>query len=246
MSLLILLLTPQAELPSYLAFLGRVSPEKRPDLAIAIARRCGIPLKIAAKVDRADAAYFDQTIRPMLGHAGVEFIGEIGDAEKLQLLERGSWLADADRLAGTLRSRHDRSHGLRNAQFIAFDRGSVSEIIEDSVTGFVVKDMAEFIRAVDLLPRLSRALIRSRFEERFTADRMARDYLQLYRKAMDAPSRAALWRYRRQPSGKRRFGKKMAKRNQPATGHVQGGRWLRFQEWPPLRRAFRREPGRTA
>ncbi len=215
------LLTPQAELPSYLAFLGRVSPEKRPDLAIAIARRCGIPLKIAAKVDRADAAYFDQTIRPMLGHAGVEFIGEIGDAEK------SSFLSGA--LGLLMPIDWPEPFGLVMIEamacgtpVIAFDRGSVSEIIEDSVTGFVVKDMAEFIRAVDLLPRLSRALIRSRFEERFTADRMARDYLQLYRKAMDAPSRAALWRYRRQPSGKRRFGKKIAQEISPRPAMCRG------------------------
>ena len=216
------LLTPQGERPTYLAFLGRASPEKGLDLAIAIALKCGIPLKIAAKVDSVDRAYFNRTIRPMLGQEGVEFIGEIGDAEKsnflsgaLGLLMPIDWpepfgLVMIEAMAcGT--------------PVIAFDRGSVSEIIENGLTGFVVKDMAAFIQAVRQLERLPRAAIRRRFEERFVADRMARDYLQLYRKAMDAYSRPGLWKYRRQLSGKRGPGKRNGKMQPPAAPGISEG-----------------------
>lgn len=216
------LLTPQGERPAYLAFLGRASPEKGLDLAITIARRCGIPLKIAAKVDNADSAYFNKTIRPMLGQDGVEFIGEIGDAEKsnflsgaLGLLMPIDWpepfgLVMIEAMAcGT--------------PVIAFDRGSASEIIEDGLTGFVVKDMATFIHAVHLLARLPRAVIRRRFEERFVADRMARNYLQLYRKAMDTRSRPG--KDKRQLSGKRGPGKRNGQKIHPPTapGMSEGG-----------------------
>ena len=214
------LLTPQGVRPAYLAFLGRASPEKGLDHAIAIARRCGIPLKIAAKVDTYDSAYFNETIRPVLGQDGVEFIGEIGDAEKsnflsgaLGLLMPIDWpepfgLVMIEAMAcGT--------------PVIAFDRGAASEVIEDGLTGFIAKDMAEFIHAVPLLGRLSRAVIRRRFEERFIADRMAKDYLRLYRKAMDAHSRPGHWKYRRQLSGKRGPGKKIPPPTAP--GISEGG-----------------------
>ena len=213
------LLTPQGECPTYLAFLGRASPEKGLDLAIAIALKCGIPLKIAAKVDSVDSAYFNETIRPMLGQDGVEFIGEIGDAEKsnflsgaLGLLMPIDWpepfgLVMIEAMAcGT--------------PVIAFDRGSAPEIIEDGVTGFVVKDMAAFIHAVHLLARLPRAVIRRRFEERFVADRMARDYLQLYRKAMDAHSRPGLLKIQAPVVRQTRPRQEKRAENTPANGTV--------------------------
>ncbi len=175
------LLTPQEGAKrEYLAFLGRIAPEKGPDRAIRIARACGIPLKIAAKVDKADQLYFDTTIRPMLGGVGVELIGEISDRDKpgflsgaVALLMPIDWpepfgLAMIEAMAcGT--------------PVIAFNRGSVPEIVDDNRTGFIVEDEMGAIAAVSRLSRLPRERVRSRFEARFTARRMAEDYLSIYR-----------------------------------------------------------------
>jgi glycosyltransferase involved in cell wall biosynthesis len=175
------LLTPLPDVtPSYLAFIGRICPEKRPDLAIQIARAAGIPLKIAAKVDRADQDYFDTLIRPMLEGPGVEMIGEINEAQKpaffagaLALLMPIDWpepfgLVMIESMAC-------------GAPVIAFNRGSVPEVVEDGLTGFIVEDPVGAIGAVGRLHTLSRAKVRRRFEERFTARRMATDYLAAYR-----------------------------------------------------------------
>jgi glycosyltransferase involved in cell wall biosynthesis len=175
------LLTPvPGTTPSYLAFLGRICPEKRPDLAISIARKCGIPLKIAAKVDRADQEYFDTVIRPLLGGPGVEMIGEIGEAEKPAFLSGAHALLmpiDWPEPFG-LAMIESMACG---APVIAFNRGSVPEVVDDGVTGFVVEDEVGAIGAVERLDTLSRARVRARFEERFTARRMATDYLAAYR-----------------------------------------------------------------
>jgi glycosyltransferase involved in cell wall biosynthesis len=173
------LLTPQPGKQDYLAFLGRIAPEKRPDRAIRIARAAGIPLKIAAKVDRADSEYFENMIKPMLAGGGVEMIGEIGDREKpdflsgaLGLLMPIDWpepfgLVMIEAMAcGT--------------PVIAFNRGSVPEIIEDGLTGFIVEDETSAVARVGKLASLSRTRVRRRFEERFTARRMAEDYLRTY------------------------------------------------------------------
>jgi glycosyltransferase involved in cell wall biosynthesis len=175
------LLTPQPVRPSYLAFLGRIAPEKRPDRAIAIARRAGIPLKIAAKVDRVDQEYFDTLIRPLLDGPGVEMIGEIGDAEKPAFLSGA--------MALLLPIDWPEPFGLVMIEAmacgtptIAFPAGSVPEIIESGVSGFIVKDEAAAVAAIDRLDTLSRAGVRSRFEARFTAQRMAEDYVALYRR----------------------------------------------------------------
>mgnify|MGYP005813324979 CR=1 FL=1 len=174
--------TPRSCPQSYLAFLGRISPEKRPDLAIAVARRCGIPLKIAAKVDKVDAGYFEKIIRPLLG-PGVEFIGEIDDARKASFLSGALGLLmpiDWPEPFGLVMIEAMAC----GTPVVAFDRGSASEIVEDGLTGFVARNMAEFVHAAGLLGRLSRAAIRRRFEERFTADRMAAGYLRLYREIL--------------------------------------------------------------
>ncbi len=178
------LLKPQPVQPSYLAFLGRISPEKRTDRAINIAQRCGIPLKIAAKVDRADADYFDEAIRPLLSTPGVDFIGEIGDAQKPQFLSGAMALLvpiDWPEPFGLVMIEAMAC----GTPVIAFNRGSVPEIIEDGVTGFIVEDETSAAGAVRKIGSLSREMIRRRFEERFTARRMAEDYIRLYDKHID-------------------------------------------------------------
>jgi glycosyltransferase involved in cell wall biosynthesis len=174
------LLTPQGNPQGYLAFLGRIAPEKCPDRAINIAQACGIPIKLAAKIDVADKVYFDKHVRHLLDQPGVDMIGEIGDRDKpaflsgaIGLLMPIDWpepfgLVMIEAMAcGT--------------PVIAFNRGSVPEIIEDGVTGFIVEDVAGAIAAVQKIHTLDRARVRRRFEERFTARRMAEDYIDVYR-----------------------------------------------------------------
>ncbi len=174
------LLTPRDVTPSYLAFLGRIAPEKRPDRAIRIARAAGIPLKIAAKVDRADQEYFDDIIKPMLSGGGVEMIGEIGDADKSDFLSGAVGLLmpiDWPEPFGLVMIEAIAC----GTPVIAFNRGSVPEIVEDGLTGFIVEDETSAISAVSRLGTLSRQAVRKRFEERFTARRMAEDYLRCFR-----------------------------------------------------------------
>jgi glycosyltransferase involved in cell wall biosynthesis len=180
------LLTPKPGPQDYLAVLGRIAPEKGVDRAIQIATRCGIPLKIAAKVDRADQDYYDQIICPQIkGNPLIDYIGEIGDHEKsaflsgaLALLVPIDWpepfgLVMIESMAcGT--------------PVIAYNRGSVPEIVEDGLTGFIVENETSAVAAVGRLSQLSRAAIRQRFEARFTARRMALDYLAAYRNLTEA------------------------------------------------------------
>jgi glycosyltransferase involved in cell wall biosynthesis len=167
----------------YVAFLGRISPEKRPDRAIEIARALGVPLKIAAKVDDVDADYFRETIAPMLDGPGVEFIGEINEEQK------GRFLRDA--LALLFPIDWPEPFGLVMIEAIAcgtpvlaFRHGSVEEIIDDGVTGRIVDTMAEAVAALPQVLRLDRRRVRRRFEERYSATRMARDYVNVYRKLL--------------------------------------------------------------
>ncbi|HTW26765.1 MAG TPA: glycosyltransferase family 4 protein [Acetobacteraceae bacterium] len=167
--------------PSYLAFLGRIAPEKGPDRAIRIARACGIPLKIAAKVDRVDQQYFDTVVRPMLDGPGVEMIGEISEREKPAFLSGALGLLmpiDWPEPFGLVMIE---AMGC-GVPVIAFNRGSVPEVLEDGLTGFIVEDEVGAIAAVERLDHLSRAKVRARYEERFTARRMAEDYLAVYRR----------------------------------------------------------------
>jgi glycosyltransferase involved in cell wall biosynthesis len=180
------LLTPQAVNPSYLAVLGRIAPEKGVDRAIKIAMRCGIPLKIAAKVDRADQEYYEAVIRPLIvDNPLVEFIGEISDREKPEFLSGA--------IALLLPLDWPEPFGLVMIEsmacgtpVIAYNRGSVPEVIEDGLTGFIVEDETSAVGAVGRLASLSRRAIRERFETRFTARRMALDYLNAYRDLMEA------------------------------------------------------------
>ena len=178
----------------YLAFLGRISPEKRPDRAIAIARRRGKTLKIAAKVDRADQAYFDDKIEPLLHGPGVEFLGEIGDAAKSE------FLGGADALLFPIDWPEPFGLVMIEAMacgtpVIAYECGSVREVVEDGRTGFIVHSEDEAAAAVARLPSLDRAAIRARFEERFSAVAMARNYVALYETLItaDDPQKARLY-----------------------------------------------------
>jgi glycosyltransferase involved in cell wall biosynthesis len=163
----------------YLAFLGRISPEKRPDRAIEIARRAGLRLRIAAKVDHADREYFERDIRPMLGDPLVEFIGEIGDTDKNDFLGNARALLfpiDWPEPFGLVVIESMAC----GTPVIAFACGSVPEVIEDGVTGFVVTDIDAAVRAVGRLVELDRREIRRRFEQRFAVARMASNYLEIY------------------------------------------------------------------
>jgi len=178
------LLTPRPVAPSYLAVLGRIAPEKGIDQAIRIAIRCGIPLKIAAKIDRADQEYYDEIIRPMLEHPLVEYIGEISDREKSDFLSGAIGLL--------VPINWPEPFGLVMIEamacgtpVIAYNRGSVPEIVEDGLTGFIVEDELGAIGAVQRLSEIDRGEVRKRFDERFTARRMAQDYLALYRSLHD-------------------------------------------------------------
>ncbi len=175
------LLTPQMMPRDYLAFLGRLCPEKSPDRAIRIARAAGMKLKIAAKIDRADREYFNTTIRPLIDGDQVEMIGEIGDAEKSAFLSGAK--------AMLLPIDWPEPFGLVMIEAmacgtptIAFPAGSVPEVIDDGLTGFIVKDESAAVAALARLDRLSAPAIRDRFEQRFTARRMAEDYVALYRR----------------------------------------------------------------
>src|ERR1700738_2868594 len=180
------LLTPQPIKPGYLAVLGRIAPEKGVDRAIKIASRCGIPLKIAAKVDRADQDYYDELIRPLIEQNPlVEFIGEIGDPEKSEFLSGAIGLLvpiDWPEPFGLVMIEAMAC----GTPVIAYNRGSVAEIINDGLTGFVVEDETSAVASVGQLPGLNRAAVRKQFEERFTARRMALDYLAAYRSLMEA------------------------------------------------------------
>ena len=165
--------------PAYLAFLGRISPEKRPDRAIAIAKRSGLPLKIAAKVDAADVAYFHEIIEPLLDHPLVEYIGEIGDSEK------SAFLGNAQALLFPIDWPEPFGLVMIEAMacgtpVIAWHCGSVPEIIDHGETGFIVTTEDEAVAALNQLHSIDRHRVREVFEQRFTATVMARNYLRLY------------------------------------------------------------------
>lgn len=166
---------------SYLAYLGRMCPEKRPDHAIEIAKRVGMPLRMAAKVDPVDREYFETRIVPLLDHPLVEYLGEVTDMEKCDLLGNAAavlctydWpepfgIVLIEALAcGT--------------PVLAYRCGSIPEIIEDGVTGFVCDDLEDMVAAIERLPLIQRQRCRDSFTTRFTVERMVQDYLAIYEK----------------------------------------------------------------
>src|SRR5574338_1135596 len=181
-------LVPIGQPDDYLVFVGRMSPEKRADRAIEIARRAGMRLKIGAKVDGADREYFRREIEPLLAQSHVEFVGAVGGAEKQALLSGAramlfpiDWaepfgLVMIEAMAcGT--------------PVIAWPQGSVPEVIADGVNGFIVDSIDDAVEAVGDLDSISRDGVRAAFERRFTAERMARDYLDAYRRLIAAHPR---------------------------------------------------------
>jgi glycosyltransferase involved in cell wall biosynthesis len=163
----------------YLAFVGRISPEKRPDRAIEIARRAGRRLKIAAKVDPADRSYFETSIRHLLDDPLVEFVGEIRDADKSDFFGNARALlfpVDWPEPFGLVMIEAMAA----GTPVIAWPNGSVPEVVEHRRTGFLVDSVDEAVEAVAAAAALSRPGIRAVFEQRFTAERMVRNYLNLY------------------------------------------------------------------
>jgi glycosyltransferase involved in cell wall biosynthesis len=168
-----------AEGGDYLAFIGRISPEKRPDRAIEIAKRAGMPLRIAAKVDHADRAYFEAEIEPLLDDPSITFIGEIGDADKAAFLGGARALLfpiDWPEPFGLVMIEAMAA----GTPTITWPCGSTREVIEHGRSGFVVDSIEEAVAAVEASARMPREGVRAAFEERFTARRMALDYVRLY------------------------------------------------------------------
>ena len=173
----------------YLAFLGRISPEKRPDRAIEIAARTGRELRIAAKVDKVDRDYWREEIEPLVRrHANVRYIGEIGDAEKAEFLGNAAALLFPIDWAEPFGLVMIEAMAC-GTPVIAWNRGSVPEVVDPGVTGFVVDSVEEAVAAVGLIGNLDRRRIRDVFDQRFTAERMARDYVAIYRRLLDGGAR---------------------------------------------------------
>ena len=171
--------------PGYLAFMGRISPEKRPDVAISIARRAGIPLKIAAKVDAVDREYFETRIAPLLDHPLIDYIGEIGDDRKSEFLGNARALLfpiDWPEPFGLVMIEAMAC----GTPVIAWNRGSVPEVIEHGVTGYIVDSEEEAVAAVRNIERIDRPTVRAVFERRFAARTMARSYLDLYARLQES------------------------------------------------------------
>jgi glycosyltransferase involved in cell wall biosynthesis len=176
---------------SYLAFMGRISPEKRVDRAIKIAKRAKMKLKIAAKVDAIDRRYMETEIRPLLDDPLVEFVGEIGEREK------GEFLRNAYALIFPIDWVEPFGLVMIEAMacgtpVVAFRRGSVPEVIDDNVTGFIVESIDGSLRALDKIEHFDRSRCRSVFEKRFSAARMAADYVKIYEGLMKTQGRARL------------------------------------------------------
>jgi glycosyltransferase involved in cell wall biosynthesis len=171
----------------YLAFLGRTSPEKGLDQAIEIAKRVGMPLKIAAKIDRVDVEYFEIAIKPLLDHPLIEFIGEIGSPEK------NAFLGNAAALLFPINWREPFGLVMIEAMacgtpVIAYALGSVPEVVQEGVTGFIVADLEGAVKAAKRIEEIDRRKCRRWFEQHFTAERMAQDYLNIYQKVVRGES----------------------------------------------------------
>jgi glycosyltransferase involved in cell wall biosynthesis len=201
---------------NYLAFLGRISPEKGVERAVAIARAASLPLKIAAKIDRLDEPYFESTIAPLLEPPRVEFVGEIDEVTKEKFL--------GEALALLFPIDWPEPFGLVMIEsmacgtpVIAFDKGAVREIIDEGVTGHVVQSVPDAIEALRRVLAFDRTRVRQRFEERFSASRMAADYVRVYQQLLDRSgrSRRSADRHRRAPMAARAASRQATSRRPP-------------------------------
>jgi glycosyltransferase involved in cell wall biosynthesis len=177
--------------PSYLAFLGRISPEKRLDTAIRIAEQAGMPIKVAAKLDKADRAYYEEVIKPLMSLPHVEYIGEISEAEKTEFLGNAHALLfpiDWPEPFGLVMIEAMAC----GTPVIAFNRGSVPEVIENGVSGFVVEDEISAVAAVKRLHTLPRETVRKAFEARFSSKVMAQNYIASYEELLRQKRRTVL------------------------------------------------------
>jgi len=185
------ILAPGYEPGSYLAFVGRLTREKGPEAAIRIAKAAGKPLLMAAKVPRAESRYYKEHLQPLVDGEQVKLVGELNDAGKADLLKGASALLfpiDWPEPFGLVMIEAMAS----GTPVIAFRRGSVPEVIEEGVTGFIVDNEEEAVAAVARVPELDRRLVRATFERRFSARRMAEDYLRFYEKLLQQETRVAL------------------------------------------------------
>ncbi|MGV3508962.1 MAG: glycosyltransferase family 4 protein [Sphingobacteriaceae bacterium] len=169
---------------NYVAFLGRVSPEKGLDKAIEIALACNCKLKVAAKIDKADVEYYEAVIKPILGHPLIEFIGEINEQQKTDFIGKAKALL--------FPINWEEPFGIVMVEamacgtpVIAFNAGSVKEVINEGVSGYIVDSVEEAVQALNAISGLSRKLVRREFLSKFTANRMANDYLKLYTSVID-------------------------------------------------------------
>lgn len=207
----------------YLAFLGRIAPEKRPDRAIAIAKAAGLPLKIAAKIDKADQAYFHETIEPLLDDPLIAFIGEIGDGDK------AAFLGNARALLFPIDWPEPFGLVMIEAMacgtpVIAWPNGSVPEVVTDGETGFIVDSIGAAAAAVARLDTLDRARIRATFEARFSVEAMARAYVAIYEKLVSARERVAPISVRLPGEGRAHTGRDHAPKRVVAAGLALGTR----------------------
>jgi glycosyltransferase involved in cell wall biosynthesis len=163
----------------YLAFLGRISPEKGAEDAIRLAKRSGIPLRLAAKVDAVDMVYFKTIVEPLLDHPLIEFVGEIGDAQKSEFLGNARALVFPIRWPEPFGLVMIESMAC-GTPVIAYNHGAVPEVIEHGVSGLIVNSEDQALRAIAHVDQLDRYAVRGAFERRFTADRMARAYVDVY------------------------------------------------------------------
>jgi glycosyltransferase involved in cell wall biosynthesis len=181
------LYTGHPESGQYLAFLGRISPEKCPDQAIELAKRVGMPLRLAAKVDPADRAYFERVVEPLLDHPLVEFVGEVTDAQK------NDFIGNAHALVCPYDWPEPFGLVLIEAMacgtpVLAYRRGSIPEVIEHGVTGLISESLDEMTAQVQDIPSIDRRRCRDMFDERFTVEQMVRNYVQLYHHILNEPS----------------------------------------------------------
>ncbi len=178
-------LTPQPMEQDYFAFLGRISPEKGIESAIRIAAACGVKLKVAAKIGEEDFPYYEAVVAPLFASGAAEYVGEINDAEK------PAFLSGARALLFPIAWPEPFGLVMIEAMacgcpVVAFRQGSVPEVVEDGVTGFIVDTVEQAVAACARIDRLDRAAVRARFEARWTARRMARDYLAVYERLIRA------------------------------------------------------------